>query len=114
MRDLEIYLATGRQKASGHYIIYWLSSTTDYRIMGACLGLGNQPCVSLCIKFALYRDMFLSGEDLKPVIREYKNRWEFSKCWKGQGKTESCFPTGIKWRKIAQREQNSHTHCIAL
>ena len=47
MRDLEIYLATGRQKASGHYIIYWLSSTTDYRTMGACLGLGNQPCVNL-------------------------------------------------------------------
>lgn len=52
---------------------------------GTCLGLENQPCVhKVCTTIndnLLQRYVsFPSGEDLKTVIRGYKDRWGFPNC----------------------------------
>lgn len=68
--------------------LYWLSSTTDYRTIGNLFGVGKSTvCESVHKVCSAINDNLLqryvsfpSGEDLKTVIRGYKDRWGFPNC----------------------------------
>lgn len=90
--NVALHLKCVRQPLNVHkqvaITLYGLSSTTEYRTIGNLFGVGkstvcecvHKVCTTINDNLLQRYVSFPSGEDLKTVIRGYKERWGFPNC----------------------------------